>query len=85
MNYSKVSRFMNLDYHLADVSVAGSFQWSRSHGFFTMMGGFMLYYLVPDELLDFILSERVDKNQAVEITEDVISKAVLIVYFKRCK
>ncbi|KAG1778921.1 hypothetical protein EV702DRAFT_967397 [Suillus placidus] len=72
----------------------GDFQWSRTHGFFAMMGGFMLYYngkphhtLTPDELFDFILSGRVDQNQAVEITEDeiedkskrdVISKAVLV-------
>lgn len=72
----------------------GSFQWSRTHGFFAMMGGFMLYHngqphhtLTPDELLEFILSGRVDQNKAVEITEDeikdkskrdVISKAVLV-------
>ncbi|KAG1886611.1 hypothetical protein F4604DRAFT_1646303 [Suillus subluteus] len=66
----------------------------ETHGFFAMMGGFMLYYndephhtLAPDELLDFILSGRVNRHQTVEITEDeiedkskrdTISKAILI-------
>ncbi|KAG1848067.1 hypothetical protein DFJ58DRAFT_796744 [Suillus subalutaceus] len=26
------------------LSVTGSFRWSRTHGFFAMMGGFILYY-----------------------------------------
>ncbi|KAG0697664.1 hypothetical protein DFH29DRAFT_984172 [Suillus ampliporus] len=71
-----------------------SFKWSRTHGFFAMMGGFMLYHnhkphhtLAPDELLELVLSESVDQHQAVEITEDevedrskgdMISKTVLI-------
>ncbi|KAG1731676.1 hypothetical protein EDB19DRAFT_1594945, partial [Suillus lakei] len=61
-----------------------------THGFFAMICDFMLYYngephhtLVPDELLDFILSG----HQAIEVTEDeiedkskgdMISKSVLV-------
>ncbi|OAX33637.1 hypothetical protein K503DRAFT_804217 [Rhizopogon vinicolor AM-OR11-026] len=41
--------------------------WTVTHGFFTWMGGFLLYVdgepratLTPDELLRFILQESVD-------------------------
>ncbi|KIM75922.1 hypothetical protein PILCRDRAFT_41284, partial [Piloderma croceum F 1598] len=71
---------------LADVSGSSERKWTRTHGFFALMGGFMLFddqpprTLLPSELDCYIADIIVNKEEIKDKSKgDVLSKALVIV------